>query len=246
MTELLLICLNIVYFPYILFLAVLYEFFFFFYLIFFLLSGKGRLDDAFRIHNWAFGCLMIKASRPLLKVNVEGLENIPEERPLVAVFNHRSYADIFFTALIPVPNMLIVVRDWPFRRLWGLNFFMKLAAYVNIEKTDAETLLSQSRDFAARNVSFQFFPEGHRSKDGKLRRFKSGAFLVACENNIPVLPVCMIGIDKFQREKFPFISPATVSVKIMPCVYPARFSGEMRVLEMRKQVKRIFEEALAS
>ena len=246
MAELLLICLNIVYFPYLLFIAVFYEFFFLFYLIFFLASGKGRLDDAFRVHNWAFGLVMVRASRPLLKVNVEGIENVPGNIPLVAVFNHRSYADIFFTALVPVPNMLIVVRDWPVRRLCGLNVFMRLAAYVNIEKTDVETLLSKSREFAARGVSFQFFPEGHRSKDGKLQRFKSGAFLVACENNIPVLPVCMGGIDCFQRGKFPFIRPATVSVKILPCVRPAMFSGDMRVLEMRKHVKKIFEEALAS
>lgn len=245
MIELLLICLNLVYLPYVLFISIVYELFFPFYLLYFILSGKGRLDDAFRIHNWAYGYVMVKASCPILKVNIEGLENIPPALPVVAVFNHRSYSDIFFTAMLPIPNMLIVVRDWPFKRLWGLNIFMKLANYVNIEKMNSDGLLKMSRAFAARKVSFQFFPEGHRSKDGNLQRFKSGAFLVAFENNIPVIPVCMSGIDKFQRDRFPFIHPATVSMKILPCVYPDQFSGDMKTLEMRKYVKKMFTEALA-
>ena len=69
---------------------------------------------------------------------------------------------------------------------------MRLAKYPNIDQTSPEELLKIGRSLLDRNVSFQFYPEGHRSKDGKLRRFRNGAFFMASENKLPVLPVIMI------------------------------------------------------
>ena len=244
MSNLALICLNFFYCLYVFILTVVFEILSHIVIIPCVIFRIGRIDDIYRIHNWVYGQFIIKASRPLLKVKIEGIEKLPPSRPLVVVFNHNTYVDIFFTALVPVPDMLIVVKGWPFRILWGINFFMRTAGYMDIEQLGAEEFMKRSKELVKRKVSFQFFPEGHRSRDGRLGRFKSGAFLLAAENNIPLVPVCMTGIEKFQTVTFPFIHPSTVTLRILPAVFPENFEGELRSPAMRKHVKNMFTEAL--
>ncbi|OGV53117.1 MAG: hypothetical protein A2017_04565 [Lentisphaerae bacterium GWF2_44_16] len=239
-----LICLNIFYYLYILILTIVFEILSHLIIIPCIIFRIRRIDDIYRIHNWVYGQFIINVSRPLLKVKVEGIEKLPASRPLVVVFNHNTYVDIFFTALVPVPNMLIVVKGWPFRVLRGINFFMRMAAYMDIEQLGAEEFMKRARELLKRKVSFQFFPEGHRSRDGSLGRFKSGAFLLAAENNIPLVPVCMTGIEKFQTSTFPFIHPSTVTLRVLSPVFPENFEGELRSLEMRRHVKNMFMEAM--
>lgn len=244
MSNSVLICLNIFYYLYILVITIVFEILSHLVIIPCIILRIRKIDDIYRIHNWAYGQLIVRASRPLLKMKVEGIERLPDTRPLVVVFNHNTYVDIFFTALIPVPNMLIVVKGWPFRVLLGINFFMRMAGYMDIEELGAEEFIKRSKELVKRKVSFQFFPEGHRSHDGSLGRFKSGAFLLAAENNIPLVPVCMTGIEKFQTSTFPFIHPSTVTLRVLSPVFPENFKGELRSLEMRKHVKNMFMEAM--
>ncbi len=222
----------------------IFEIFFHLFAIFFLASGKGRRDDLYRIHNWCFGRIAVRAWWPYVRTTTEGLENMPGVYPVVAVYNHLATIDVFYTTMVPAVNTCIAVRDWPFRKLYVLNWFMRLARYINAEKIPADELLTVTGELAARKVSFQFYPEGHRSRDGKLHRFHSGAFRVAFENNLPVVPVCFTGTDKIQSGKFPWLRPGKVKVKILPAVYPGEFTGSMAVLEMLKETKGRIEKEL--
>ena len=225
-------------------LVLIFEIIFHIFAAFFLLSGKGRRDDLYRIHNWCFGRVAVRAWWPYVRTTTEGLENMPRERPVVAVYNHLATIDVFYTTMVPAPNTCIAVRDWPFRKLHVLNWFMRLARYINAEQTPADELLKITAELTARGASLQFYPEGHRSRDGKLQRFHSGAFRVAVENNLPVVPVCFSGTNKIQNRKFPWLRPGRVKVKILPAVYPGEFSGSMAVLKMLKEVKGRIEKEL--
>lgn len=200
--------------------------------------------DAFRIYNHFYGVFLIKISWPILRINREGLCNLSDNSSYVVVVNHRSTLDIFFASLFTPANTTIFVRSWPFR-IWLFKWFMRSAGYIDIENTALKVFLDkEGRDLSKKKVSFVLFPEGHRSRDGKLQRFQSGAFLTATALDIPVIPVLLTGTEKFLPMNRPAISPAKVNINILPPVYPSSFPEDKRALKLRRHVETIFREHL--
>jgi 1-acyl-sn-glycerol-3-phosphate acyltransferase len=206
-----------------------------------MLKKKGRVDDFFRIHNWMYGRFLVKGSWPYIRHKVIGEENVPKEGPYIIVLNHRSFLDIFFSALSPVPNQMVIVRNWVFKLIL-FGWSMRLAKYPNIDETPLHKLREIGRQLAERNVSFQFYPEGHRSRDGKLRRFRTGAFMIAADNNLPIVPIVMIGTNDFGSYKFPYFKPAKITMDILEPVWPQEFDKEQRALKLRKHVEKLYRE----
>lgn len=200
--------------------------------------------DAFRIYNHLYGVFLIKISWPILRIDREGLSNLPDNSSCVVVVNHRSTLDIFFASLFTPANTTIFVRSWPFR-IWLFKWFMRSAGYIDIENTPLKDFLdSEGMYLYKKKVSFVLFPEGHRSRDGKLQRFQSGAFLTATSLDIPVIPVLLTGTEIFLPMNRPVISPAKVNIKILPPIYPSSFPEDKRALKLRRHVETIFREQL--
>lgn len=240
----LLTALNGFYFIYLLILSIIYECFFLFLIFpFLIVLKKGRIDDVMRIHNWAFGRFVVRCSWPLVRIRLKGTENFPKKQPVVFVFNHRSYVDILFTTFVNIPNLMVMVRSWPFK-LKLFKLYMLGAKYIDIEKISSEGLSSAGREMTARKVSFVFFPEGHRSRDGKILQFRLGAFMVAAENNLPIVPVCITGTEKVATKSFPYFHPARVDINILPSVEPGIFQGERQVRNMCKHVENMYKQSL--
>ncbi len=205
---------------------------------------KGyRRDDIYRIKNAVYGKMMVRASWPILRVKMKGAHRVPKNRSCVFVYNHPSMIDVFFAALVPHNNLLVFVRSWPFKlKLFGWS--MKLADYINSEATTHDELVERGVKLAERNVSFVVFPEGHRSRDGKLHRFYSGAFYLSINTGSPVIPVVMSGVENFFSTKFPFVRPTNVTIEMLDPVYPENFQEGQRHLAMRKHVEGIYREYL--
>ena len=225
--------LNFIYLTYLGIITLFYELALPFFLLFFLLFRKGNLDDAFRIHNWAYGNYLVKMSWPYIRYQIKGRQNIQKGTGYVIILNHRSSFDIFFSSLVPIANQLVIVRDWVYR-IKLVRWAMKLANYINIDHTTMESFHRTGQKFAGRNVSFQFYPEGHRSRTGKLLRFRTGAFFMATQNDLPVLPVIMTGTQNFGSYTFPWLHPAKVILHILPPVYPNQFEEPFKAQKMRR------------
>ncbi|HUT25396.1 MAG TPA: lysophospholipid acyltransferase family protein [Sumerlaeia bacterium] len=213
------------------------------FLVSFVAAGRGDFEDAMRIHNCLFGRYVLFFARPLVRVRCSGLGKVPREGPVVLVFNHRCYADVFFTSLQPRANTNIAVRAWPFR-LPVLGRFMRGAGYIDFETTSMDEILEKTRDQAKRGVSFLFFPEGHRSRDGQLQPFRSGAFRLAAEHGLPVVPICLAGTEKMVPFGAFMIRPARVDLDVLTPLYPADFPEERRALRMRRETERMFRRYL--
>jgi 1-acyl-sn-glycerol-3-phosphate acyltransferase len=149
-----------------------------------------------------------------------------------------------FTSFFTPFNTTVFMRSWPFKILF-LRWFMRGAGYIDTEKVSIETFLeSEGRLLKERNVSFLFFPEGHRSATGKLQNFHSGAFHVATGLDIPIIPVSLTGTEKFVSMKDHFVRPATVEINILSPVRPTLFEGERRARKLKKHVEDLIREDL--
>ncbi len=116
---------------------------------------------------------------------------------------------------------------------------MRLARYLDVEADGFDVSAEQAQAITAAGGSILFFPEGHRSRDGELQRFYSGAFLLALKLDLPLVPLCITGTDTLLPPGTFRMRPAKVRMQALPPVNPADFSGDDAHILMRKQVKKM-------
>ena len=87
-------------------------------------------------------------------------------------------------------------------------------------------------------MSVVIFPEGTRSEDGKLHKFKRGAYQIAVDLNIPVVPMTINGSYKILSKNSKLINPGKLTLKIHPPIYPDKESGH----DMEALVKESYEQ----
>jgi 1-acyl-sn-glycerol-3-phosphate acyltransferase len=100
---------------------------------------------------------------------------------------------------------------------------MTWAGYVPIDRAEREShrrALETSAQWLKKGIPMFFFPEGTRSSTGKVRSFKGGAFKLAQDCQVPILPICIKGAGNLLEKGGGRPRPATVQVKILPEVFP--------------------------
>ncbi|MCF8068350.1 MAG: 1-acyl-sn-glycerol-3-phosphate acyltransferase [Desulfobacterales bacterium] len=207
-----------------------------FYVLFSLIFERKGIDGAFRRVVYIYGHFALATCWPYIRYRVTGKETHPDHGPVVYVINHPSAADAYFTAKYALCHTVMFVRGWPFKiPIYGS--IMRRSGYVNIEEQSlSDFIQNRGREIVKKQVSMLFFPEGHRSRDGRLHRFRSGAFFISCSFNIPVIPVCIKGTEKFLSKIKPGFRPSMVDIHLLPPVLPERFSGENRAYDMKQAV----------
>lgn len=132
---------------------------------------------------------------PIWSIRVEGAENIDPKQHYVVVANHQSLVDIL--ALLAALN--IHFKFMAKQELFAIPFMgwhMSLAKYIPVlrgQKDSALVALEKVRGLLQHKISVVFFPEGTRSTDGQIQTFKSGAFKMAVQEKVPILPVIIEG-----------------------------------------------------
>jgi 1-acyl-sn-glycerol-3-phosphate acyltransferase len=149
-----------------------------------------------------------------MRVDVEGRENIP---PGVCLFaaNHTSNADA--PAIVgAIPRRLAIfgrksLFDIP---IVGLAF--RLAKFVPVDRGNREAALAsvkQAVEYIKAGSSFLVYPEGTRSPDGRMQRFKKGSFVMAIEAGVPIVPVACSGAHRIMKKNSLIIHPGKVTVR---------------------------------
>ena len=143
---------------------------------------------------------------PLWNFETDG-DTPPDPRhPYVAVSNHESYADIFLISHFPW-EMKWLSKDTIFK-IPVMGWMMRMAKDIPIKRGKRESVVSAMqgcRDRLGRKVSVMIFPEGTRSMTDELLPFKDGAFKLAIEAGVPILPIAVAGTrDCMAKHSFAF------------------------------------------
>ena len=157
-------------------------------------------------------------------VNIEGRENIPPSKtPYVIVANHESATDILAIYQLNI-QFRWLLKDSIFR-LPMLSQALRWADYVPIRRGDKEShqkALKHCEQHLKNRTPVLFFPEGTRSTTGSPKAFKTGAFHLAAQSNVPVLPIVLCGAGTLLQKNSLVPTPATIQIKILPATYQAK------------------------
>lgn len=130
------------------------------------------------------------AVRLLYPLKVLGRENLPRGGYVLAP-NHLFAIDPMYVILARGcrPKMLVMGKEELFEKGWLLNFIWKVFGAFPVDRGSGNRgLLDEVSVEVKRGHDLLIFPEGTRSRDGKLLRMKSGAFVVAQEAGVPIVP----------------------------------------------------------
>ncbi|XP_023535936.1 1-acyl-sn-glycerol-3-phosphate acyltransferase 1, chloroplastic-like isoform X1 [Cucurbita pepo subsp. pepo] len=141
---------------------------------------------------------------PFFRIKYEGLENLPSSNsPAVYVSNHQSFLDIY--ALLTLGRSFKFISKTAIFLFPIIGWAMFMMGVIPLKRMDSRSqldCLKQCMELIRKGASVFFFPEGTRSKDGKLGAFKKGAFSVAAKTKVPVVPITLMGTGSIMPPGF--------------------------------------------
>lgn len=156
-----------------------------------------------------------------MRIHVTGIENIDFNRQYVILGNHESSLDIFVVlAKVPLPMRIVSKIELRKLPLVGIAMARSLFPFVDRKNNKAAiiTLEDTFKLLEQNNLSIFVYPEGTRSKTGRLIPFKKGGFILAINHHWPVLPVLLCGAGKINPPGTMWVKDVEISMHFLPPV----------------------------
>jgi long-chain acyl-CoA synthetase len=176
---------------------------------------------------------------------VRGVGNLPAQGPYLITPNHLSNADAFVlgTAMpASIARKAFFLGD---TRFFGGPVSSRIAPLVQVIPVDMETKLSSAMQLSAyvlrQGRVLCVFPEGSRSRDGKIKPFKKGVGILAKELNVPLVPVAIDGTYEMMRPGRLVPRPGRVTVTFGRPVHPEGLTYEKIVEQLQAEVVKMLE-----
>ena len=159
---------------------------------------------------------------------IEGLENLRHGEKYIIVLNHNSMVDILSLYFVPLNFRWVSKRE--VFRIPFIGGLLLLHGDIAIERgRGAESMkkvINGGKKWLSRGASIAMFPEGTRSKDGEIHRFKQGAFLLAKEAGVPILPVVLDGTTSVLKKNKLFNWRHKLTLKVLPPISASEVASE--------------------
>ena len=158
--------------------------------------GKMTEKKRYRLHQliyFASRFVMIHHGIPGTKFLSKVAEGVDFNKPRIIICNHQSHLDLM-CQLVFTPKIIFLTKAW----VWNNPFYGSLirnAEYLPV-KEGIESIMPHLRSLIDRGYSIAVYPEGTRSKDCKIGRFHQGAFYIAKEFGLEILPMYLYGSGK--------------------------------------------------
>ena len=168
-----------------------------------------------------------------LPVSVDGAEHIQPGQSYVFVANHQSMFDVWL-----VYGWLPVIFKWlmkaELRRVPFVGTGCKAAGHIFVDRRNAKAAMESLKDVERQlvnGVSTVIFPEGTRSKDGEVGRFKRGAFQIAWDLGLPVIPLSLDGCFEVLPKGKPFVRRHPVHMHIGEAIDLKKYADSNEAIE---------------
>ncbi|MFB2579730.1 lysophospholipid acyltransferase family protein [Herbiconiux sp. P15] len=158
-------------------------------------------------------------ARVLYRPTVEGRENVPREGPVLFASNHLSFIDSVVITLIAPRDVRFLAKSEYFdapgaKGRLSKSFFESIGA-ISVDResaTAAQDSLESGREVLESGGAFAIYPEGTRSRDGRLYKGRTGVAWLALTTGCPIVPVGLTGTEELLPvdAKIPRIRPVTI------------------------------------
>lgn len=178
---------------------------------------------------WVLKIILTPVLRLLFRVRIEGREHLPAHGPVIVAANHLSFLDSIFIPLVVRRRVTFVAKAEYFDS-WKTKWFFQAVGQIPIRReggSASERALASALDVLRGGGIFGIYPEGTRSRDGKLHKGHTGVARLALRSGAPIVPVGHVGTREIQppdRTLPRFFQPITVRFG-RPLDF-ARFAGQ--------------------
>lgn len=144
--------------------------------------------------------------RAIWRPHIEGLDRIPPRGPVLIASNHLSFSDsVIIPVLVPRRVHFLAKKEYfttPGLRGFGMKIFFTAVGAVPVKRSgrrdDAMDALNTGLEVLRSQRAFALYPEGTRSRDGRLYRGRTGVAWLALKSGAPVVPVGVAGTERLQ------------------------------------------------
>ena len=169
------------------------------------------------------------------------------QRPYIYMPNHQSNFDI----PVLLGHLKVQFRWLAKMELFKIPIFgraMRKAGYISIDRNNRKSAINSLKAAAEKiknGVSVLIFPEGTRSRDGKIRPFKKGGFVMAIESGVPIVPVVISGTREIMTKGKFRVNPGQIHMRILTPIDTSIYTRKTKEVLMER-VRRVICEHFES
>ncbi len=150
-----------------------------------------------------------------VRKDIRSFRAVVKHRPSIIIANHSSFVDILCMLMV-TPKVVMMSNRW----VWHSPFFGAVVRYVGFLRAEDEVTvnLERAREALAEGYSIIIFPEGTRSRDGRIGRFHKGPFLLAEQLKVPIVPVVLHGIGYAMSKDDFLLKNSRITMRTLPVI----------------------------
>jgi 1-acyl-sn-glycerol-3-phosphate acyltransferase len=178
------------------------------------------------LYRWSMWIVRTGVKLARIRVQITGREHILAQ-PSIFMANHVSNLDPpIILPLLPFRTAFFIKRSLLKIPVVGVG--MRLAGFIPVDRDgrleSARESVQAANKVLASGVNISTFPEGTRSRNGKLLPFKKGPFYLAMESGAPIIPISIWGSEHMMTKGSLSIKPGTAHLTFHPALYPHQFA----------------------
>ncbi len=200
------------------------------------------VGDISRLYQVAMWIMATGVKAAGIVVEITGRDNIPMGRSCIFMSNHVSNLDP--PVILPVlPGRSAVLLKRELMNIPILGTAMRMAKFVPVDRggrmESAQASVSAAAEALRSGLHILVYPEGTRSRNGRLAPFKKGPFFLAQQTGAPIVPMVVTGTERMMEKGSMAIAPGIAKVEFLPAVWPEAFAS-------RDEMQRAVHHAIAA